>query len=96
LAALDELCVVLAANISRAADIAVDYERENDSHGRLIVTFADVLAQPSSPTWSTTNPPPAPIPDGLAAVLDDLENDQDDEPVELFPPLRMIPGEQDR
>ena len=53
LAALDELTTILAANISRADDIHVDYERENDSHGRLIVSFADVLGEPSSPTWAT-------------------------------------------
>ena len=55
LAALDELAVVLAANISRVSDVVVDYERENDSHGRLIVSFDDVLGRPSSPTWATGN-----------------------------------------
>ena len=55
LTALDELTTVLAANIPRADDVYVDYERENDSYGRLIVSFGHVLDRTSSPTWARPN-----------------------------------------
>ena len=56
LAALDELAVILAANISHVSDVVVEYERENDSHGRLIMSFDDVLARTSTPRWSAPVP----------------------------------------
>ena len=52
---LDELTTILAANVSRAADIHLEYERETDSAGRLIVSFDEVLDRPSSPTWATSH-----------------------------------------
>ncbi len=51
LAALDELAVILAANLPRVADVSVEYERENDSHGRLIVSFNNSFAKASAPPW---------------------------------------------
>ena len=88
LLALDELSVILAANISRAADILVDYERENDS-----ARPAHRLLRPrswpttsTSPTWATAhgdqgdNDPD----DELATALDEFEEDQaEGEPVAL-------------
>jgi len=86
LAALDELTTILAANVSRAADIHVDYERENDSHGRLIVSFADVLSQPSSPTWGTGNgPTDDQVDDDLTNAIDDFDQTR--------PALRLIEGD---
>ena len=94
LAALDELAVILAANISRACDVQVDYERENDSHGRLIVSFADVLGEPSSPTWAIGGTPPTPAP---LAVVDDssfaIEAPDQVEHVAVHPPLRVVEGD---
>ena len=90
LAALDELGAVLAANISRASDIEVDYERDNDSHGRLVVSFADILGEPSTPAWTTGQPidpaGPGAQADDLTAALEAFEA----EPVEVFPPLRVV------
>ena len=94
LLALNELSVILAANISRAADILVDYERENDSHGRLVVSFAEVLADPSTPTWAGTGNPPDTDPvDELATALDLFDQHQaEGEP----PALRAIDGSAER
>jgi hypothetical protein len=50
---LGELTTILAANVSRAEDIHLEYERETDSAGRLIVSFDEVLDRPSSPSWTT-------------------------------------------
>ncbi len=47
--ALDQVVSQLAANISHCADVAVDFNRESDSYGRLIVTFADPLATTLTP-----------------------------------------------
>lgn len=90
LQALDHLAVVLAANISRAADIHVEYERENDSHGRLIVSFDDVLSRPSSPTWAGSVPAPAEIveADDLADAVEAFDRTD-----QAWPPLRIIDGE---
>ena len=89
---LDELTVVLAANISHISDIELDYERENDSHGRLIVSFQDVLARTSTPEW---------IDPESTVTLGDLDNDEltdaladfDHDQAEAFPPLRVVDGE---
>ena len=91
--ALDDLAVVLAANISRAADIHVEYERENDSHGRLIVSFDDVLSRPSSPTWAGSEPAPADT-----AEVDDLADaiEAFDQTDQAWPPLRLVDGEGER
>lgn len=89
LAALDQLTTILAANISRADDVYVDYERENDSHGRLIVSFAHLLNRPSSPTWAD----PSPVggigqsDDDLTAPVDTIDGSGP------WPPLRVIEGE---
>ncbi len=88
LAALDELAVVLAANISRAADVYVEYERENDSHGRLIVSFDEVLDRPSSPTWTTTggSNDKGLDADGFDAAIEEFDHTS-------RPTLRVIDGE---
>jgi hypothetical protein len=92
LAALDELATVLAANISHVSDVVVDYERENDSHGRLIMTFDDVLSRPSSPSWGNRKVELAPVDDlpddGFDAAIQEL-----DEVEAVYPPLRVIEGE---
>lgn len=44
--ALDEVTDALAANLTHAVDVTVDYNRETDSFGRLTVAFLDVLATP--------------------------------------------------
>ena len=75
LAALDELTAILAANISRAADIYVEYERENDSHGRLVVSFDRRPGRPSSPTWAGTTDPDADVDD--LAPFDDFDHETD-------------------
>jgi hypothetical protein len=85
LSGLDELTTVLAANISRAADVYVEYERENDSHGRLIVSFAEVLARPSSPTWATEAIAVDQADDDLEAAIDAFDQER--------PALRLIDGE---
>ena len=92
LAALDELTTTLAANISRADDLYVEYEREHDSHGRLIVSSAHLLGRPSSPTWAT----PSPLADH-AQGDDDLTAppDRTGQP-SPWPPLRVIEGEAGR
>ncbi|MGH1493655.1 MAG: hypothetical protein ACRBK7_30375 [Acidimicrobiales bacterium] len=83
LAALDDLAVVLAANISHVSDVSVEYERENDSHGRLVMSFDNLLARPSAPTWVDSAPAIVrnwePARPGLRLV-DDLEDapDSDD------------------
>ena len=95
LAALDELTTVLAANISHASDVRAEYDRENDSHGRLIVSFDDVLARPSSPGWRPRTVETVPVDelgDGLGAAIDFF--DRDEQPT--FPPLRVIEGEAGR
>ena len=46
---LDEVTGQLAANISHCVDVAVNFDRESDSYGRLVVTFADPLAQTIDP-----------------------------------------------
>ena len=56
LAALDEVADALAANLSHAISVVIDYERTTDSHARLIVSFHDVLAQPSPPPWTEPAP----------------------------------------
>ena len=93
LVALDELATVLAANISHVSDVVVEYERENDSHGRLVMSFDNVLGRPSSPTWRRTPKlqavPTADLDDDLDAAVEAF--DQDQQPV--FPPLRVIEGE---
>ncbi len=90
LVALDELATILAANVSRAADIVVDYERENDSHGRLIVSFDQVLARPSIPPWADARPPTDGSDDGgLASVVEVFDQDQ----AVLRPHLRVVDGE---
>jgi len=89
LGALDELAVVLAANISHVADVVVEYERENDSHGRLIMSFDDVLAEPTAPAWSTdpTGPTgPAPF-DDLSAAIDELDT------ATGYPALPVVDGD---
>ena len=92
LSALDELSTILAANITRASDVMVDYERENDSHGRLVVSFADVLAEPSSPPWVTGQPSTLatvePV-DDLATSVEAFDRDQP----EVWPPLRVVDGD---
>jgi hypothetical protein len=89
---LDELTTVLAANVSRAADIYLDYERENDSHGRLVVAFGNVLAEPSSPTWTTAPAGPVPVDDGDGVVVDDFDAALDAFDSEQ-PVLRVVDGE---
>ncbi len=89
---LDELTVVLAANISHVADIELDYERENDSHGRLTVSFREVLSDTTTPSWH--NPQPTVIlgdldDDELADALDAFDHQQG----EPYPPLRVVNGE---
>ena len=90
LAALDDLTDVLAANISQVSDVAVEYERENDSFGRLIVSFEDVLAKPSQARWATAQSAPVEV-----EQLDDF-----DSAVDAFDPkpaapsrLRLVDGE---
>jgi hypothetical protein len=85
LSGLDELTTVLAANISRASDLYVEYERENDSHGRLIVSFAEVLARPSSPIWATDTFVDDQADDDLEAAIDAFDQER--------PALRLIDGE---
>ncbi len=43
--ALEEVAMQLAANISHCVDVTADFDRESDSHGRLVVTFLDPLAE---------------------------------------------------
>ena len=49
LVALDEVTALLAANISHCINVAVDFDRESDSYGRLVVTFDDPLAATIDP-----------------------------------------------
>lgn len=90
LVALDELAVVLAANISHVSDVQVEYERENDSHGRLIMSFADVLARPSAPGWGRRSPALSPANgEDLTAAIEAFDNDRRT----TYPPLRIVDGE---
>ena len=86
LESLDELTVILAANISHVSDVEVDYERENDSHGRLIVSFEDVLEHASTPPWQQTDEVV------LLGGDDTLESIRSDEEP-TYPPLRVVDGE---
>ena len=61
--ALEQVVGQLAANISHCVDVAVDFNRESDSYGRLVVTFADPLSEASRPAFPS-------IDDDLAAVLE--------------------------
>ena len=89
LLALDDLAVVLAANVPRAADVQVDYERENDSHGRLIVSFGDTNVV-TTPPWHQ----PIDASDGaLIGSLDDAIAAFDDQNIAAYPPLRAVDGE---
>ena len=81
-AALDDVAGQLAANISHCIDVAVDFNRESDSYGRLVVTFADPLQGIVDPI--------APAIDVEAAWPSlDLEAEQDDQP----PALRVVGDE---
>lgn len=94
LAALDELAVILAANISRVCDVHVDYERDSDSHGRLIVSFAQVLGEPSSPSWASDGTPPPPAKLAPADQLSDVDEALDEtEQIAVWPPLRVVDGD---
>ncbi len=92
LAALDELAVVLAANISHVSDVVVEYERENDSHGRLIMSFDDVLARPSTPRWSAKPPSLKLVDDLPGSDLDEAIRELDETEPPAFPPLRIVDG----
>ncbi len=89
---LEELTVVLAANISHVSDIELDYERENDSYGRLVMSFRDVLARTSTPTWHDPEP---------TVTLGDLDGDEltdalaefDNDQAVAYPALRVVDGE---
>ena len=48
--ALEDVAGQLAANMSHCIDVAVDFDRESDSYGRLVVTFADPLQATITPT----------------------------------------------
>jgi hypothetical protein len=76
---LAELSTILAANLPRAVDVAVEYQRDQDSYGRLIVSFADVLSQPTIPEWALT---PGPDPHPVANPV--LDSAGVGEVVELF------------
>ena len=74
--ALDEVTALLAANISHCINVAVDFDRESDSYGRLVVTFDDPLATTIDPPVDLGGEWPAAIdhrPDRprLVAVPDD-------------------------
>ena len=67
--ALDQVVSQLAANISHCVDVAIEFNRESDSYGHLIVTFADPLAETLTPAlpsidlenaWLTPTPTPTP------------------------------------
>ena len=62
---LEEVASQLAANISHCIDVAVDFDRESDSYGRLVVTFDDPLA-------NTLTPPLDVDAVGLAALGEDV------------------------
>ncbi len=69
-AALEDVTAPLAASISHCIDVAVDFDRESDSHGRLIVTFDNPLAAAVAPAvpeidLSTERPTVAPDPDAV-------------------------------
>ena len=49
--ALEEVVGQLAANMSHCIDVAVDFNRESDSYGRLVITFADPLSRASRPAF---------------------------------------------
>lgn len=92
LAALDDLATVLAANISHVSDVMVEYERENDSHGRLFMSFDDVLARPTTPSWGNQPAPLTPVDDLPDDSLDAAIRDLDDTTPGL-PVFRVIDGE---
>ena len=80
-ASLDEVTGQLAANISHCIDVAVDFDRESDSYGRLVVTFADPLA-------NTIDPDPVDI--DLTSVWTDYDGQ-----VLERPPLLLVPDDND-
>jgi len=78
--ALEQVAVQLAANISHCIDVAVDFDRESDSYGRLVVTFADPLSSTLDPAPTIeslpTNPPaltPAPTEPPALELVPDLD-----------------------
>ncbi len=54
--ALEEVIDQLAANISHCEDMAVEFDRHSDSHGRLIATFADLLTVTVDPELPPADP----------------------------------------
>ncbi len=78
--ALEEVTGQLAANISHCVDMAVEFDRHSDSHGRLVATFADLLVVTVDPDLPPADPAiefPAPAVEVLPTLslvpLDDLE-----------------------
>lgn len=88
--ALDELLSILAANISHCIDVALDYERESDSYGRLVVTFADPLAAVVEPSESAEILEFPEMPEPLPPAADDIE----EEPAHERPALRVVPDDE--
>ena len=78
--ALEEVIDQLAANISHCENMAVEFGRHSDSHGRLVATFADLLVvtvDPDLPPADTAIEFPAPAVEAAPTLslvpLDDLE-----------------------
>ena len=78
-AALEEVAPSLAANISHCIDVGLDFDRESDSYGRLVVTFDDPLADAIDP--------PLQLPFQLSEPLEPLETPSD------RPPLMVVPDD---
>lgn len=83
-AALDDVVRPLAANISHCVDVAVEFERESDSYGRLIVTFAD-------PLQTTLHPDPFQV-DAEILALPDVDKPTPELPAQ--PPVLRAVGDE--
>ncbi len=74
--ALEEVAGQLAANMSHCIDVAVDFDRESGSYGRLVVTFADPLnltIDPTIPAADAATEWPAAPPLALVPDVDEWE-----------------------
>ncbi len=88
--ALDDVTNQLAANISHCVDVTVDFEREADSYGRLVVTFADPLRSTVDPPETVDIAAELENLHLLDPVSDDVEPSNDDDAADRPTHLELV------
>lgn len=81
----EQLTTVLAANTPRCRNVVVDYADETSSYGRLHLSFADALEEPSLPSWAATSMQPGDEQPSWDAEIERLDQ---------IPSLRSVPTEE--